>query len=123
MQGTLALMILKDAGDQGIPTRLRLFDLGVTATTRPVLVVSVETAIRIARHRNGCAAHHGDPSEPFEIPIKASFLRTLLFRCKRRHIPESRGSKTRGPSIRSDGRSFNRPGPRGWVSAVEIEPV
>ena len=39
-----------------------LFDLGMTAKVRPVLVVSVEYGFQ-PRHRHGCSAHHPSPRE------------------------------------------------------------
>ena len=56
-----------------------LFDLGMTAKTRPVLVVSVEygdtdrAIVTVVPHTTEIR------QSPFEIPIKASFLRTGAF--------------------------------------------
>ena len=56
-----------------------LFDLGMTAKTRPVLVVSVEygdtdrAIVTVVPHTTEVR------QSPFEIPIKASFLRTGAF--------------------------------------------
>ena len=98
-----------------------LFDLGMTAKTRPVLVVSVEygdqdrAIVTVVPHTTEIR------QSPFEIPIKASFLHAGAF------MVQGVATYPKAWAIRSS-ESFNpfkwrqlqTAWPRGWVYAAEI---